>query len=643
MELTQEQINNLYSIVIEEVQKVRYDKDFMNVLSSICNVYGVESTKEDSRYKILGDEIVKHYVMNNDWPDDKLFISILDIKHEDKLLRFIQEIINIEKEVSVDTINRINQNLPHDSEFKLGKDELYVFSKKGEVLRQLVNNDIPFYKCKAKFSYGTVSIEESSIPGNIADKSFLLAFNDTWNDYSIYSFFVLYFRENGENKKIGEVKIIKKGEEKNTNDVLGDVFYYLSNEFCSLGQNVLYYSKMYELFGDNSYKYLRALCDSAVFSKIYEGFRSDRMFSESLQRFNEAEQALRVGRYIINGRKVDDAYAFTYSYKPNYANDDFNNINISFQFKNQCNPYERVYGLIGENGVGKTTLLKNIIYSLTNNSKENGFDGLVPIFSQVMVISYSPFDSFPITEQGARIDYLYCGLFEHENIIQSKGTQIQRLKNNILTINKRNSIQNPLCENWCQIMGEMFPENIIKSFYVSRDGTIELKDDVICQMCDKMSSGETIFIYSITDIIANIRRDTLLLFDEPEQHLHPHGIMQLIRAIFTILEKYESYAIIATHSTLVIREMQSKNVYIFNREEDYLHIAKIGIESFGEDIAILNDVVFKNRSENKPFEKCIYDLAKKYKNYDDVVKELQNEHNELSLNTRLFIQSALKN
>lgn len=157
-----------------------------------------------------------------------------------------------------------------------------------------------------------------------------------------------------------------------------------------------------------------------------------------------------------------------------------------------------------------------------------------------------------------------------------------------------------------------------------------------------MSSGETIFLYVISDIIANIRQDTLLLFDEPEQHLHPHGIMQLIRAIYTILEKFESYAIIATHSPLVIREMLSKNVFVFNREEDYLHVAKIGIESFGEDIAILNDIVFKNRSENKQYEKYISELVESCDNYNEVVAILQNEHNELGLNTRLLIQSAFE-
>jgi len=40
---TNEQRDNLYNIAIKEVQKIRYDMDFMNILSAIWNVYRKKS------------------------------------------------------------------------------------------------------------------------------------------------------------------------------------------------------------------------------------------------------------------------------------------------------------------------------------------------------------------------------------------------------------------------------------------------------------------------------------------------------------------------------------------------------------------------------------------------------------------------
>lgn len=643
MILSNEQRNALYTIAVQETQNVRHETDFMNILSSIWNVYEKEATGEDSRFQVLGDEIMKHYVMNDDWPDDKLFISILKIKDDDdSLLRFIQTVVNFQEgNVSDETIKRINQNVPEGMAFLKGQDNVCLFVENGDSLQWNVNQNIKFVKCRCSRSYGRLVLDKESIPQDIGNNVFLLAYY-SWDDYGNKTTFILYYIDSEESiVTIGRLKLMKKGET-NTNDVLDNSFYILSDDFCSLGQDTSYYETIYKLFKGDAYIYLKALRDAAMYSKIHEKFENEAGFEASLLRDNSAEKALREGRFIVNGREIRDAYAFTYLYKPVYSESNADPVKVSFRFQYECKPFERVYGLIGVNGAGKTTLINNIISSLTENSERDNFEGPRPIFSKVMAISYSPFDAFPTQISGSVIDYLYCGLLESSNAILSKEKQNQKLRENIEKINRRSSIIDPLSETWVEIMKEVFADSVIKSFYSELPFVYDLNTDNICYKCMEMSAGETIFIYVISDIIANIRKDTLLLFDEPEQHLHPHGIMQLIRAIYTILEKFESYAIIATHSPLVIREMLSKNVFVFNREEDYLHVAKIGIESFGEDIAILNDIIFKNRSEDKQYEKYIEALVEEYGDYNKVVSALQNEHNELGLNTRLLIQSAIE-
>ena len=88
--------HNIYELLkLYVLPEVRYDNDLMNVLSAVWNVYQQKATGEDFRYKLLGDEIEKHYIMNDDWSDDKLFIGVLKLFEDDeKFIRFTEYLIN---------------------------------------------------------------------------------------------------------------------------------------------------------------------------------------------------------------------------------------------------------------------------------------------------------------------------------------------------------------------------------------------------------------------------------------------------------------------------------------------------------------------------------------------------------------------
>lgn len=55
------------------------------------------------------------------------------------------------------------------------------------------------------------------------------------------------------------------------------------------------------------------------------------------------------------------------------------------------------------------------------------------------------------------------------------------------------------------------------------------------------SSGQAIFIYILTEILANIRYDSLIIFDEPETHLHPNAISQLINSIHLLVKNFNPF------------------------------------------------------------------------------------------------------
>lgn len=630
---------SIYERVVKRIDdQLRYEHDVLSLISSLWNVYQRNSTGEDSRYNILGDEIDKHYFMNDDWTQDKLYLSVLHIlDDEQKLLRFVEGLINIKYDKAI--VNDLQKILETESYQIVNDEGRLVIQTISEDITPEVDNRIPFIRCKTVIT-NYFRFEEENVDVPEEKECFMLTFNNEWNDYGYQTWFRLYYKKDDDIKFLGRVKIMKLTE-KNTNAVLPKRFYRLDDSYCSLGDDLEYYGSMFRLFGERAYIYLGELRDAALYSKIHEKFADTIAFNSSLLRDNSAERALREGRFLVFGRDMRQAYAFTYRYEPKYGSENVLPVDIDFDFAYNCEPYHRMIGLIGENGVGKSTLLNNIVESFIGKDK-SAFVGLPPIMSKIIVMSYSPFDKFPPIPTDYTVEYHYCGLLKNETELYSQQDQISFFKENLKKILHRGS-SNHLLRKWKRIMRAVIDKDIIDGFYEEDDkGNYQLAEDNINEFCQNMSSGESIYVYSLTEIMANIRYDTLLLFDEPEQHLHPHAITVLMKAIYDVLEEFESYAIIATHSPLIVREMVSDNVYTLERDENTLNIAKIGIECFGEDVSVLSDVIFKNMSDVKKYERFVETVAKKcHYDYPAIVDRLKGVHNKLGMNMRLLIQSVI--
>lgn len=625
----------IYEIIKRIDDQLRFEHDVLSLISSLWNVYQRNSTGEDSRYNILGDEIDKHYFMNDDWTQDKLYLSVLHILNdEQKLLRFVEGLINLHSD---DAIIEELQKILEDENYQIINDDgrLAICLKENDLALE-VDKKIPFIRCKSNVTYYS-DFDEEDIETPKEYECFMLTFNNRWNDYSFCTWFRLYYKKGDKIDSIGQLKIMKH-EVKDTSEVLPDKFYRLDTDYCSLGCNLEYYSNMYRLFRDKAYVYLGELRDAALYGHIQEQFEKSSLFTSSLLRTNAAERALREGRFYVYGRNMEQAYSFAYHYEPRYDKEKESPVDIDFDFKYECEPYRRVIGLIGENGVGKSTLLNDIVKSFISKDK-SAFLSLPPIMSKIMVMSFSPFDKFPPVPTDYTVEYHYCGLLKNESELYSQEEQIATFKRNLARIIKRGSADH-LRRKWRRIMNAVIDKDTIDDFFDDNDN---LKNKNIDDFCQNMSSGESIYVYSLTEILANIRYDTLLLFDEPEQHLHPHAITVLMKAIYDVLEEFESYAIIATHSPLIVREMVSDNVYTLERIDNVLSAAKIGIECFGEDVSVLSDVIFKNMSDGKKYEHFVESVAKECDyDYAKIVDRLKGTHNKLGMSMRLLIQSAIE-
>lgn len=158
-------------------------------------------------------------------------------------------------------------------------------------------------------------------------------------------------------------------------------------------------------------------------------------------------------------------------------------------------------------------------------------------------------------------------------------------------------------------------------------GIVFFKDNKVIDL----SSGQQIFSHLISNILGSIREDTILLIDEPELYLHPNLEVELIGMLKELLDTYSSYAVIATHSSIVVREVARDYISVLKRIENTIHISKPPFETFGGDMEKINSYVFFDNDKIKPHEQWLKKLADQEANIEVAIEKYKSVLNEESL------------
>jgi len=87
--------------------------------------------------------------------------------------------------------------------------------------------------------------------------------------------------------------------------------------------------------------------------------------------------------------------------------------------------------------------------------------------------------------------------------------------------------------------------------------------------------------------------ESLVLIDEPENHLHPRFLGLFMRSLSRLLRDRNCYAIIATHSPLVLQEVPTDVVSILSRDGTIPRVRRLKFQSFGASFAALSLDVFR--------------------------------------------------
>lgn len=495
---------------------------------------------------------------------------------------------------------------------------------------------------------------------------FLIEEND-WDDYHYYVTYHLHVTPliTGDGTQyLGYIKIMKKGQAENEKFLLKKALGGYA-EFKELPEGFVSLTQSLDVFGSLNMR-LNAkekrdfvnqmhliLSDNDVYYKMVEGqpalekglLRDSSMKSYSLKKGHdimlsgETYYDLRKEKLIMHFNNIGRTVPVNFSCLPEIEDDKIPNGIITF---------------IGKNGSGKSTLiyqLAKVMYAYPDQrfklKDDIGFIEPIDIgISKLFLISYSPFDNFVLPGIGGE-DYrlilngmetgngrmVFCGIrdvkSEFERILKEStpetydnlfkkvrldqtslkpvkllAEECMRALSIILSDKERKRI-------WDEIMSQAtiaFQDISDKMYSLLYRPEEEVQKEFI-----NLSTGFKYYFHALSHVIAYIESDSIILFDEPENHIHPPMLTFMLSSLRYVITQYNSIMMIATHSPVIVQESFSENVYIVRNTGGRTSVSHPIIETYGANIGEIASEVFDLTTDLSAYYEA-YDLL--YENWE---------------------------
>lgn len=434
-----------------------------------------------------------------------------------------------------------------------------------------------------------------------------------WNDLGYKTRFSLVYRDATGDHDLGALKILQRGRE--TSAPPEEPFDRLSPEFCSLGQSPQFYENIVARFGPGpAEELLRRLRDITVDPKTDAEFRDLPGYAKSLLRSSEARLAYALRVAPTAAAATERAPRFVFECQlPGFAAPH----RVTFDFYPQDGQLGRMVALVGKNATGKSQLLRELARALSGLRAGSGTVTGDPVFSRVVVVSYSAFDNFQHydhwrPEAFNAVAYYYCGLRERARITDHRrhatGRARASLREHAWIIDRQKHIRAALEKiremspdersRWDQWLDAAQIRETERTLLASLTG-----DDPAAAARDlaRLSSGHQLIVLFLTSLVTTLHPGSLMLFDEPELHLHPNLLSALMRILHRALMDTGSFAVVATHAPQVLQEIPARSIRILERHADTPLVRAYPRESFGANLGEIADVAFGMSEERKNY------------------------------------------
>lgn len=516
---------------------------------------------------------------------------------------------------------------------------------------------------------------------------------DKWDDYGFrtqYHLSYVTLDKNGQRivDHIGPVKILKLGQVDDERSHVNESFNELDDDFCSVGESLDYYERLGQLPERRREQALTGLRDVVYDQALQDKFRNERGWTTSLFRDGKDDKYLKISYGLVTGDYTElPGEELTFSVKfGNWLNP------LNFAFINR-KPYRyrrsilpaRMAVLVGANGSGKSTVLARIarlaFATIAERKEMTSLGTLTPAgigFPRIVTISFSAFDSFHLPGSNTRnrrkiLDemasgtgrFAYVGLrdLKAEGSRIAKGAESEassfgdadrqgatRLKSiekiaeefylylSQITDTTKISILNNLLAGLLE--GSAFDE-------LSDHDLDDWDKEIILSTFLKCSTGHKIAALVVTSLIAVTVPSSLVLFDEPETHLHPPLLAALMHAVRAIMANNNSFCIIASHSPVVVQETLGADVRVIKRDGDWAFVEGVGNETFGESIGLITSEVFGLNPEATDYHRVLDDLVDRLDDQEDLEElflngQMSHQARSYSMSKRAFQKRTKK-
>jgi ABC-type lipoprotein export system ATPase subunit len=511
-----------------------------------------------------------------------------------------------------------------------------------------------------------------------ADFDFYLE-KDDWNDYGFCTTYHLHTAKGltpKGNQYIGPISIMKKGQKKGEKYVLpAKEFESLPGNFCSVSLSVDFYRNLIDVLQyDDRYLFRNSLrLVMGQDSPLYMDFKDEPCFINSLLRDATIDNdILKMGNWYLFG--VGSVYNLLSKPLKIKLNNILEPFELNFSPLSENIP-SNICVFVGNNGSGKSTALYKIAKLLYASPKDRTSlsEKIGKIiepsdvgFSRLIMMSFSAFDNFVLPGLSLGGDYqlikdgmerfdgrfIFCGIRdvkrEFNELLEEKREKVEDKseRQDIIHLKDVNSLSEEFVKALEKISSDSERTKLWYNFVdeVAKKQSLLMVDLEPFKRVDSIEvmlgysewtkkfrtlcTGHKFLLHSLAHLIACCEKNSMVIFDEPENHLHPPLLSFMIAEMRVVLNKFSSTMLIATHSPVILQETFSRNIRVFRRNGGSCSVSMPKIETYGENLGTIISEVFDLTTDNTQYYECFDKLyntfeCKYLRDSQAVIKEFE--------------------